>query len=94
MGGGRNKFLPKNITLSMHGNGSRLDEDLIQRWKEDKISRKANAKYVTNAEDLKSLDIDKVDYLLGWFIRLSTFLHLLICVLVRDDIELGPPPPL
>lgn len=68
MGGGRNKFLPYNITLSKHEiNGSRLDEDLVYRWKEDKISKKANATYITNVNDLKSLNIDKVDYLLGLF---------------------------
>lgn len=67
MGGGRNKFLPRNITLSRHGNGSRLDEDLVQRWKEDKASRKAKADYVTNVNDLKNLNLDEVDYLLGLF---------------------------
>ena len=68
MGGGRNKFLPKNITLSMHGEGSRLDEDLVQRWKIDKDSRRVNATYVTNVNDLNNLNLDEVDYLLGkWF---------------------------
>lgn len=65
MGGGRNKFLPKNVTLSKHGNGSRLDEDLVQKWKDNKSSKNASAFYVTDVHQLQDLDTEKVDYLLG-----------------------------
>lgn len=65
MGGGRNKFLPKDNGNSVHGVGSRLSKDLIDVWKQDKLSREANAIYVTDANGLDKVNTDHTDYLLG-----------------------------
>lgn len=65
MGGGLNKFLPKNNENSIHGIGSRIDKDLIEIWKQDKSSKKVNAAYVTDANGLDNADLEHIDYLLG-----------------------------
>lgn len=64
MGGGRDKFLPKNGS-SLHGKGSRLDKDLIDEWKKDKKNRNCTSSYITTAAELQKLDIQNTDYLLG-----------------------------
>lgn len=72
MGGGRQKFLPKSGNSS-HGFGSRLDKDLIQEWKKDKIQRKAKATYVTTLQELQNIEINTTDYLLGIKFKYSHF---------------------
>lgn len=68
MGGGRDKFLP-NATTSPNGRGHRLQGDLIEAWKQDKIAKKASHVYLTNAEDLAKLkeNVTGADYILGLF---------------------------
>lgn len=39
--------------------------DLIQTWKIDKEKKKATYKFLRNTGDLRNLDIDKTDYVLG-----------------------------
>lgn len=64
MGGGRSKFLRKgDPTFGTDGN--RQDMNLVDEWKKDKEAKKASAVYVNNAEQLKRINIDKTDYLLG-----------------------------
>lgn len=67
LGGGRNKFLPKNNLNSVHGTGSRFSEDLVQAWKQDKQNRKANAVYVSDKNSLDKVNPETTDYLLGLF---------------------------
>lgn len=63
LGGGQSKFLPR--TGSKHGEGERLDGDLVEEWLQDKQSRRATPKYVRNAEELKRVDPATTDYLFG-----------------------------
>lgn len=48
-------------------NGSRMDMDLVNLWKEDKATRFGNDKaaYVENRDQLLNVDPSKTDYLLG-----------------------------
>jgi alkaline phosphatase len=64
LGGGRSKFLFKE---SDNSTGERLDENLIDVWKNNKLNRfpGQTTKYVTNREELMNVNASKVDYLLG-----------------------------
>ncbi|XP_025413941.1 membrane-bound alkaline phosphatase-like [Sipha flava] len=66
LGGGRSKFLFKE---SDNSTGERLDENLIDVWKNNKLNRfpGQTTKYVTNREELMNVNASKVDYLLGLF---------------------------
>ncbi|XP_042336192.1 alkaline phosphatase, tissue-nonspecific isozyme [Sceloporus undulatus] len=72
MGGGRKYMFPKNASDVEYPHedkyrGTRLDgRNLIEEWKKKKPSEK-NAHYVWNQTELRKLDLDKVDYLLGLF---------------------------
>lgn len=63
MGGGRDWFTMKGVNST----GMRLDEDLIEKWKNDKRDRFGgkNAKYVTNREELLNANMTEVDFVLG-----------------------------
>uniref|UniRef100_T1J1A3 Alkaline phosphatase n=1 Tax=Strigamia maritima TaxID=126957 RepID=T1J1A3_STRMM len=62
LGGGRKHFVPSSA------NGTRLgDTNLINEWIESKKEKNAEAQYVTNLRELKDVDTDKTEYLLGLF---------------------------
>jgi len=63
MGGGRNNFMKKGDNST----GKRHDEDLIQKWKNDKKTRFSDkiAKYVTTRQELLEMDMSKTDFVLG-----------------------------
>jgi alkaline phosphatase len=70
MGGGRRKFLPSNVTDPVKGNlvGDREDgRDLIDEWltKHNESDHRAAVAYT--GTELRALDLDKIDYLLGLF---------------------------
>lgn len=68
LGGGRSKFRPYNAVDEEGQRGERRDgENLIDKWKEDKEKRKAEARYVWNREQLLHTDPVKTEYLLGLF---------------------------
>lgn len=47
----------------------RLDsKNLIKRWEEDKMARRAQYQYIDNVDSLRMLDIRNVEYVLGNFI--------------------------
>lgn len=64
LGGGLTKFIPKSIK-DIHGHvGERQDHaNLINEWK----IQKPNAKFVTNREQLASVNLQETEYLLGLF---------------------------
>lgn len=66
MGGGRSKFLPNTTTDNQNKKGHRIDKrDLINEWLN--INRMGGARnvYVGDRSQLKSLNTNKTDYLLG-----------------------------
>lgn len=66
MGGGRAKFRP--INMAENGGGVRLDgQDLIAAWLKDKTDAGYSAAYVRSAKDLRKLEANTLDYLLGIF---------------------------
>ncbi|XP_059807767.1 alkaline phosphatase, tissue-nonspecific isozyme-like isoform X4 [Hypanus sabinus] len=71
MGGGRKYMFPRDTPDVEHpdewkANGSRLDgKNLVEEWKH--IKRGKRAHYVWNREQLKKLDLNKVDHLMGLF---------------------------
>lgn len=67
LGGGRGKFLPKELKDEENDYGDRSDgRNLIQDWKNDR-SRKGKAEYVWNKRQLEAIDPAKTEYLLGLF---------------------------
>ncbi|XP_053137005.1 alkaline phosphatase, tissue-nonspecific isozyme isoform X2 [Hemicordylus capensis] len=72
MGGGRKYMFPKNTSDVEYpdedkSRGTRLDgTNLVALWKQKKPKDK-NAHYVWNREQLRELDPQKVDYLMGLF---------------------------
>ena len=68
MGGGTKHFVPETET-DRHGNlGARKDsKNLLKEWLDDKDSRKAKARVIHDAEELRRLNPDNVDYLMGLF---------------------------
>ncbi|XP_067826780.1 alkaline phosphatase, tissue-nonspecific isozyme isoform X1 [Heptranchias perlo] len=71
MGGGRKYMFPRDTPdveypNDWKANGTRLDgKNLVEEWKNTK--RGKNAHYVWNRQQLKSLDLSKVDHLMGLF---------------------------
>lgn len=72
MGGGR-QVMKSNVTA---GESDPIDNwacyrqdgrDLIDKWKQDKESKKLSFSVVENNEQLSKVDANKVDYLLGVF---------------------------
>nr|CAI5831604.1 unnamed protein product [Callosobruchus analis] len=67
LGGGRKKFLPKEVTDEEGNTGSRSDDlNLIQEWKKQKKEMGAKYEYVWNRKQLLSIKND-TEYLLGLF---------------------------
>ena len=72
LGGGQQSFLPTNMSAITNGittePGKRVDNvDLIDEWLKDKRHRNVKGKYIQTAEELRKLDVDKVDHLFGMF---------------------------
>lgn len=64
MGGGRDNFMKKAVNST----GKRSDEDLIDYWKNDKLTRFGNGtvtSYLTNRDELMNADMSEVDFVLG-----------------------------
>ena len=67
LGGGRREFRDKNMLDEEGKIGYRADgKDLIQEWMQER-SKHGNASYIWNEEQLKFLDYEKTDYLMGLF---------------------------
>lgn len=72
MGGGR-QVLQSNVTSKEHDPidtwacYSNDGRDLISDWAKNKKQQNANYKIVENNEQLKNIEPDKIDYLLGIF---------------------------
>lgn len=67
MGGGRAKFFPDTAVNANNETGQRKDgKDLISAWKRMKGSR---GRYVTNKEELMTLNVTNTDHVLGLFNR-------------------------
>lgn len=68
-GGGRTRFTPKGLVdYDGKDNGSRVDgRNLIKEW-EEKMEAKGNAyKFIWNATQLRNLEVNQYDYVLGLF---------------------------
>ncbi|XP_032903915.1 alkaline phosphatase, tissue-nonspecific isozyme isoform X1 [Amblyraja radiata] len=71
MGGGRKYMFPRDTPdveypNEWKANGSRLDgKNLVEEWKHSKKDKKAH--YIWNREQLKKLDLNEVDHLMGLF---------------------------
>ncbi|XP_026467187.1 membrane-bound alkaline phosphatase-like [Ctenocephalides felis] len=67
LGGGRQKFLPKDIKDEEQEPGQRSDgRNLIEEWKTE-MGKKGKSEYVWNKKQLDAVDADKTDFLLGLF---------------------------
>lgn len=67
-GGGRKKFLPKEIVDEENQSGERSDHiSLIEEWKKQKEMHGHTAKYIWNREELLNLDHNNTDFVLGLF---------------------------
>lgn len=66
LGGGRQKFLPKDVVDPEGGDNGRRDdgENLIETWINSK-SILGPTEYVWNRTNLLTLDTAKTDYLMG-----------------------------
>lgn len=68
MGGGSKCFVPETVKDKNGRLGARKDSNnLIEEWLKDKADRNAMANVVYDAGEMKSLNPDNVDYLLGKF---------------------------
>lgn len=69
MGGGRRHFIPKNEKDIDGVSGSRDDSKyLLSEWQRMKTNDKQKARMIFDASELKALNPNNVDYLLGkWF---------------------------
>ncbi|KPI99722.1 Membrane-bound alkaline phosphatase [Papilio xuthus] len=68
LGGGRREFLPATFTDEEGAPGRRLDgEDLIEQWRQDKVSRNVSHRYVWQRSQLMEAAAAPPDYLLGLF---------------------------
>lgn len=66
MGGGRRKFLPNTTVDNYSHPGQRLDKrNLIQEWLKNHENEKGRSAYVSDREELKSLNNKQTDFLLG-----------------------------
>lgn len=67
LGGGRQKFLPNNVTEQDGKKGQRSDNiNLIEQWLEQKEANNQTAEYVYDRDGLLSVK-DDTDYLMGLF---------------------------
>lgn len=65
MGGGRSKFLPKELQQQKYF-GKRQDKrNLIKEWLEINRTAGAHSAYVSDRSQLMSLNTSEIDYLLG-----------------------------
>ncbi|XP_060804396.1 membrane-bound alkaline phosphatase [Amyelois transitella] len=68
LGGGRQEFIPHNITDEEGEPGLRTDNrNLIEEWQQDKTDRNLSHAYVWNKDQLKSQFESPPEYLLGLF---------------------------
>ncbi|XP_034835005.2 membrane-bound alkaline phosphatase-like [Maniola hyperantus] len=68
LGGGRREFLPNDVVDEEGAPGRRQDgRNLIQEWQLDKIDRNVTHQYVWNRDQLRTVDADLPEYLLGLF---------------------------
>ncbi|XP_014362963.2 membrane-bound alkaline phosphatase [Papilio machaon] len=68
LGGGRREFLPATAIDEEGAPGRRLDgEDLIEQWRQDKVSRNVSHRYVWHRAQLMEAAAAPPDYLLGLF---------------------------
>lgn len=66
LGGGRREFRDKKMADEERHSNTRTDgRDLIQEWKDTKIG--ANSSYVWHANDLRAVNANETEYLLGMF---------------------------
>lgn len=75
MGGGRDNFMKQGVNST----GKRSDEDLIAKWKNDKLTRFGNetvTSYLTNRDELMKADMSEVDFVLGKVIAIITIINL------------------
>lgn len=83
LGGGRQSFLPTNVSDVTNGNsveaGKRKDGlDLISEWMDNKKMSNSRAHYVTSKDELFSLDLNKTDCLLGNGFKASCLILILM----------------
>lgn len=68
MGGGRRHFIPRSQVDVDGVAGSRNDSrNILDEWKAAKKAKNLNAKLIFDAKDLKELDPNEADFLLGEF---------------------------
>lgn len=68
MGGGRSNFLPVNLTDEDGIQGRRQDKvNLITEWLSQKTQDGRVPRYISNREDLMTLDHNKTQFLMGLF---------------------------
>jgi len=66
MGGGRAKFFPNTNKDQQNHEGQRCDgRNLIKEWLEINRTSGASRAYVSNRSQLKSVNTNETDYLLG-----------------------------
>jgi alkaline phosphatase len=68
MGGGRQFFFPNETYTQNRSNRQCFRKDgrkLVETWVEDKKTKKATHKYVTNTAELQDALREKPEYLLG-----------------------------
>lgn len=64
-------FLDKHLCVRTDG------KDLIREWMKDKASKKLSYQYLTSEKDMKSLDTENTEYILGEYQPTITFLGLI-----------------
>ncbi|KAG8245970.1 hypothetical protein J6590_095579 [Homalodisca vitripennis] len=68
LGGGWDAFLPNKTEETPVMQGARGDDkDLIKKWKSSKKEANKNGVFITRRDQLQSLDVNNIDYLLGLF---------------------------
>lgn len=66
MGGGIRNFIPETVKDVYDTPGSRKDgKDLLQEWVNSKKSKTDKVRLIFEEEDLKSLNPNEIDYLMG-----------------------------
>ena len=78
LGGGRRGFLPYNKTSNSDMYGQRVDKrNLINEW-ESKNSADQRYKYLKTRKDLKDLEVEEVDHVLGTLCSLEFIVEYII----------------
>lgn len=68
MGGGRRMFIDQTFTDEEGDKGSRRDNrNLIDEWKDFQTAKRRRFNYIWSKTELKNLDFNNTDYLLGLF---------------------------